>query len=313
MVTETTLQSDLVHNVDFDSILTTLTNLSEESIEPDITAKWFVIKISPDLATGELLNIGVGIIYRKKLFTKLIPNTTPLELLYGKASKENFSFLLHLLKSSTDSLLTLKSVSPHFSISSLKFVAGNSVEDILDRLYKSMVTLNLIQTSEKQNNHKGLSTEKVRSKIFNAIKNSDKYLAESIWHNENNPIVIPPDLGEKITLKHLQIWSTPNILQQHTKFGAIVSTDYIQATQSEFYLLQATQDIQRASASLNNNKEAGLFIYRPDTLPEKILDNVDNIIDHTHWLIKKNIGSRFTMEVESNMDTLINKTHAFAT
>ncbi|PIT23601.1 hypothetical protein [Snodgrassella communis] len=106
-----------------------------------IAAKWFVIKFSPDLATGELLNIGVGIIYNKQVFTKIIPNTKPFELLYGDHVKENLSFLLDLLKSSTDSLLALNSVSPHVSISSLKFVAGDSVDDMLDRLYKSMILI----------------------------------------------------------------------------------------------------------------------------------------------------------------------------
>jgi hypothetical protein len=107
----------------------------------DTSARWFVIRLSPDLATGELLNIGVGIIYNKQVFTKIIPNTKPFELLYGDHVKENLSFLLDLLKSSTDSLLALNSVSPHVSISSLKFVAGDSVEGMLDRLYKSMIRI----------------------------------------------------------------------------------------------------------------------------------------------------------------------------
>lgn len=106
----------------------------------DIAARWFVIRLSPDLATGELLNIGVGIIYNEQVFTKIIPNTKPFELLYGDHVKENLSFLLHLLKSSTDSFSALKSISPHFSFSPLKFIAGHSVEDI-DRLYKSMIPI----------------------------------------------------------------------------------------------------------------------------------------------------------------------------
>lgn len=313
MAIETTVQRyDLISNADFDSILTNLANLSQESIKPKISAKWFVIRISPDLATGELLNIGVGIVYRKKLFTKIIPNTIPLETLYGKSSKENFSFLLHLLNLSSESLKALQSISPHFSFSPLKFVSGDSTEEILNRLYRNMVTLNLIEAPEKQHNKLNLSTEDVRKKIFNAIKSKDKNLAERVWRDGKNPIKIPPNLGEEITLNNLQIWSTPNIAQQHTKFGAIVSTDYIQPHYSEFYLLQATQDIQLASASINNKKEAGLFIYRPDSLPNNTRENVDNIIDRAHWLIKKNIGSNFTMEVESNIKTLINRTQSFA-
>lgn len=313
MVTKKTFQNnDLTLNVDYNSIITSLNALSKESIKPKISAKWFVIRITPDLATGELLNIGVGIYYRKKLFTKLIPNTLPLEILYGKSSKENFGFLLHLLNRSSDNLLALKSISPHFSFSSMKFVSGNNIEDILERLFRSMVTLNLVETPEKQTNKHNLSTDKVRKKIFHALKSRDKKLTERIWHNEDNPIVIPPNLGEKITLNHLQIWSTPDITQKHTKFGAIVSTDYMQTSFSELYLLQTTLDIQRASVSLNHEKKAALLIFRPDTLSKNIQNDVDNMIDRTHWLIKKNISSGFVMEVESDLNTLINKTQAFA-
>ena len=313
-IKKTFQNNDLTSNFDFNSIIENLNALSKESIKPKISAKWFVIRITPDLATGELLNIGVGIYYRKKLFTKLIPNTMPLETLYGKSSRENFSFLLHLLNRSSDNLSALKSISPHFSFSSLKFVSGNSIEDILERLFRNIVTLNLIESPEKQINRNNLNTEKVRKKIFNALKSKDKNLTERIWHNEDNPIIIPPNLGEEIMLNHLQIWSTPNITQKYTKFGSIVSTDYMQKSYSELHFLQATQDIQRASVSLNHdsNKKAGLFIYRPDTLSECIKNDVDDMIDRTHWLINKNKDLDFTMEVESDLNKLIDQTQDFA-
>ena len=73
--------------------------LRNQSQDPIIKGRWFPIRLSPDLATGELLNIGIGFIdSNNQLHTKILSSTTPFRKLYGSAGASNFGFLLALLR-----------------------------------------------------------------------------------------------------------------------------------------------------------------------------------------------------------------------
>lgn len=124
------------------TILDTLTQLSDKtSITniPKINAKWFEIGFKPDIASMQIITIGTGVIYQNQLFTKLLTDTKLFELLYGAAAKENVNFLINLI-SKVSSYADLKQLSRNLFLSKPKFIAGETINEMLDRSFNSVVT-----------------------------------------------------------------------------------------------------------------------------------------------------------------------------
>lgn len=124
------------------TILDTLTQLSDKTSRtntPKINAKWFEIGFKPDIASMQIITIGTGVIYQNQLFTKLLTDTKLFELLYGAAAKENVNFLINLI-SKVSSYADLKQLSRNLFLSKPKFIAGETINEMLDRSFNSVVT-----------------------------------------------------------------------------------------------------------------------------------------------------------------------------
>ena len=279
-------------------------DLAEPPVSHALHGEWFVIRVSPDLATGEMLNIGVCVRIGGKTHTKILPNATPFFKLYGKSGRENMLFLFDLLRKQED---WTRPVSPQVSMSRPMPVSGNSIDEILDRLYRDMVILDMLK-DQSPNRDYGISTEKLRSKIFSYLKKENEDFANAVWRGGNNPVHIKTSIGNKV-LAHIQLWIPSDMARKQMRFASFVSVDYQRPIFPELHLLQAGQDIEVAHKAFKNTpRKAALFIYRPDNLTE-----FDNQIDITTWLLRKNLGSdKIDVEVESNTENLRKMALAFA-
>lgn len=279
-------------------------DLAEPPVSHALHGEWFVIRVSPDLATGEMLNIGVCVRIGGKTHTKILPNATPFFKLYGKSGRENMLFLFDLLRKQED---WTRPVSPQVSMSRPMPVSGNSIDEILDRLYRDMVILDMLK-DQSPNRDYGISTEKLRSKIFSYLKKENEDFANAVWRGGNNPVHIKTSIGNKV-LEHIQLWIPSDMARKQMRFASFVSVDYQRPIFPELHLLQAGQDIEVAHKAFKNTpRKAALFIYRPDNLTE-----FDNQIDITTWLLRKNLGSdKIDVEVESNTENLRKMALAFA-
>lgn len=279
-------------------------DLAEPPVSHALHGEWFVIRVSPDLATGEMLNIGVCVRIGGKTHTKILPNATPFFKLYGKSGRENMLFLFDLLRKQED---WTRPVSPQVSMSRPMPVSGNSIDEILDRLYGDMVILDMLK-DQSPNRDYGISTEKLRSKIFSYLKKENEDFANEVWRRENNPVHIKTFIGKRV-LEHIQLWIPSDMARKQMRFASFVSVDYRRPTFPELHLLQAGQDIEVAHKAFENTpQKAALFIYRPDNLTD-----FDNQIDTTAWLLRKNLGSdKIDVEVESNTENLRKMALAFA-
>lgn len=302
-------QAGLVDDTDIFSVLSAMTM---QVPKPAIKAKWAPIRISPNLATGEILNVGVCVLYRRKVHIKLLPNASPFESLYGKAGKDNFSFLLGIIGQHLAEQKSLSiDISPQVSLGKAHFVAGDSIHEILDRLYAGMVSLDLMCQKKDAPKERNVSTENLRRSVQSLLRKENAKFVESSWHDVSNPIIIPPSSsnGAPIHLPHLQLWSEPNIANSKIRFASFVSADYVKATAGDVHLLYAKQDIELAANYKDGKKEAGLFVYRPKDLSAEI----ENTIDNTYWLLKKNTDKKaaFRMEVEDDISKLASYAQAF--
>lgn len=109
-----------------------------------VHGQWFNIRFTPDLGTGERLNIGVGLIdVHGGIQTRMLSNFERLRRLYdGRVDLDGLHFLIETL----DSYWRNKghpSTSPiaNISFSDLKYASGSSVAEILDDLYTETVLL----------------------------------------------------------------------------------------------------------------------------------------------------------------------------
>lgn len=293
MATQTTLQHTLISSLE----------RMAEPVRPfAIQAQWCVISVMPDLATNERLNIGVCVLHDNSLHTRFLPNAEPFKKLYGKQKGENFSFLMNMVKQTLKPENWQYTCSPQIQHSKPQPVSGNSIDEILHRLYSSMVTLALIQ--KEPTTRANISTQDLRQVISNQWKQDNKNLVSRVWHYEDNPIIIPAewgDRGKQTELRHIQIWTPPDYANNTVRFGSFISLDYKQLAFAELHLLQATQDILQAHTSITKkSKQGALFIYHPHTNRGFLDNEVDNIF----YLLHNQMKSNLRFEVEDNIEKL---------
>lgn len=110
---------------------------------PALQGQWLNIRLIPDLNTGEVLNLGVGLRIDGQVYAKLLSDFSRLRGLYGERfDPEALDVLIEL----TRLQVTLgdwppRSPSPNIVFSAPKYAAGDSVEAILDDLYAVTVSL----------------------------------------------------------------------------------------------------------------------------------------------------------------------------
>jgi len=108
---------------------------------PRIQGKWCIIQIDPTLYREERINIGVAFrpLYGRKIFSRLLPSLNALGALYGEQSLDNLNFMLSILRKCLHDVRKVPDVSPHISFGQWKYASGNSVEEILDNMFKLQV------------------------------------------------------------------------------------------------------------------------------------------------------------------------------
>lgn len=122
------------------SVVDRLQSVASGPPTPAMTGRWLNIRICPDLALGELLNVGVGFVdsYSEKIHIRLVDRFDRFRLLYGEEFEHELRMMLRIL-GSTDLEDNREPPFPNIRFSELKFAAGNSVEEILDRLFEVTV------------------------------------------------------------------------------------------------------------------------------------------------------------------------------
>lgn len=295
-----------------------LDNLNEASTpapKPAVTGKWFEIRLTPDLVSGELLNIGVGFIQARTrlFFFKLLDSAAPFGCLYGPKGREQFGFLLNTVRESLASQGPISSISPHISYGQPRHAQGASVEAILDSLYQTVVTLGRRSVEIEAltaGYHVPRSTEHIRHKARIMMRKADPQGFTSYWRE--TPVSISAD-GHSRQLD-VQIWQQQGNLFSPRSFATIVSTCYRSPLYRKAYLTGAYQDLTVARNFLQHIQEkaakesrGGVFILR--SADDDYANDADNEIDTTVWALRKEYG--ITPHVEDNATKLLKQVLEF--
>ena len=122
------------------SIIDRMQSVASSPPFPAVTGRWFNIRICPDLALGELLNVGIGFTASdsEETHIRLVDQFDRFRLRYGREFEEELRMMLRVLRS-TGLQDNRNPPFPNVRFSELKFAAGNSLEEILDRLFRATV------------------------------------------------------------------------------------------------------------------------------------------------------------------------------
>ncbi len=247
--------------------------------EKNADYQWFNIQLTPDLASGETLNIGVATINPSgHINTKMLDYFDRLECLFHKSFTDEVKFIIkiieHELKSGNTSAIPVANV----SYTPARYAAGNDENQVLNTLYKTTVTLASFPKEPQKREFRPASNEEIRAIIFNKIKQniglSASFLAQSPMYNIDDG-----NSSHQLDLP----------LQGFGLLGSIVSAVYKSTDRIEMNILRAIVDLDIA-ARIHPKDRLGLFVCKPKIDKNFTQDNanaIDNLFDQADWKAKK--------------------------
>lgn len=279
---------------------------ADEIAEPRIKGKWFPIRLTPDLATGELLNIGVGFIdARRKLHVRMLDSARAFRCLYGNAGLENFSFLLTVAREHFQRVGKPESPSPHILIGPRAYAAGGSVDEILDQLFHTMVTLGGMEEEEVEaTNVETMDTPKLRKLVFRMAKKYSPTIFNRMFRDQ--PISLDDASGQPHALD-LPLWaSDPELFRDGPRYGTIVSAHFRSPVYRGFNLDGGCMNLWNTRSIIQNSGRGGFLILRPSEgtqgFDQSLINDIDNEIDRVVWPFLK--MKNMLVEVSSDPETI---------
>lgn len=261
---------------------------AEDTRGATTTGKWFPIRVTPDLVTGELLNIGVGFLdAKRKLHLKLIDSARPFQCLYGPAGLENFTFLLTVVREHLQKTGRAESPSPHITFGPRKFASGDTPEAILDSLYETMVTLAARDAGEDadETGAKRIDTSAFRKLVFKAAKKSSEALYSRLFRHD--PVVMTDAEGQRHELDLPLYAADSDLFRDGPRYGTFVSAFFRSPVYRGFHLDGGVRNLWNTRAILPGNGRGGLFILRPPDgtkgYTNAAMDDIENDIDRATW------------------------------
>ena len=255
-----------------------LSSLATPVPAPKVSGQWFNIRYCPDLAGGELLNIGVGYVdeQRRKVHARLIENLEAFRVLFGESYEEEVRFALDVVKSA---LANREIESPLRSVvfSERRFAAGENEQELLDRLFEATVSFNEAKAVGVARREAAQNNATVRKSVFDAIRLKVDLRADRIIAQE--PIYLARE-GDRTYPLDIPIRSDHLL-------GSLVSASYRTKQPLENNLLRASLDLETAARIFSQDR-LGFFVMRSiETLEASIGRALDDVIDTICWKLHK--------------------------
>jgi hypothetical protein len=278
--------------------------LKPEKSRSAVCGNWFNIRLRPDIATGELLNIGVGFIDGGgRVYSRVLKDFSRLNCLYDdRIDIEDIEFIAEITENLLDrtrfSEIERLQFSPNILFSERKYAAGQSIDSIITPLFNDTVTLawpHPEKLYDESDRFKYYNNSSVRKAVFSKLRELMGYAAEDIISKDPKYTI---NVGNKIRELDLPLQSS----RAHVT-GTIVSAWYKNLYRAEHNILKAAMDLRTAKKYLKENK-FGLFVFQPDItsgLDEHALDQIEDIIDQSAWQLRMD---GIDVAVESKEDDL---------
>ena len=260
-----------------------------------LRGEWPLIQWNPDIATEELLNIGVALNIDGQLKLKMLDYFERLTCLFDDSAIEHLRGVIELSENAI--VNNCNNFSDQIVLRHKGVTKGLSEKEILERLYNRVITLG------RPCHNKNLIRHEFKVVHSNALINRvTKNLRQSFKNNDELLRFLP---NEKYIHHHDDTFLVP--LRSDRAFGSIVSvvspnTDKIKAN-----YLTNVNDLK--TASIIENKEATFFVLAPsddelNKLDSTKAEQIDSLIDS---LNRKQIQQGVKIESEYSEDVLKDK------
>ncbi len=253
-----------------------LLEIAHKTPAPQIEGQWQSIQLRPDFAEDELLNIGVLFTTHENRQYKLLDTFDKFSHLYGDVAADELQFIIKALRASLSKGADAAPF-PSINLGNPKFARGSSIDDVVERLFSTSVTLSGPAHQRKKAKGRFLSTTDLRNEVFNIIKVHASINAERIIASDSD--LLFSDTTSEIAL------DIP--LQTKTQLGTIISASFSTPENVERALLKGYLDLTTAMM-IRGTRSSGFFVFKPDNLlPGDKQIKVDNVVDIIDWKLKK--------------------------
>lgn len=236
---------------------------------------WQTITLRPDFASNEALNIGVIFKHHGQIAFRLLDSVDKFMRLYGEAAEDELQFLLRAIQGALRQN-TLPQF-PSISFGPQALARGDSVDEIVERLYATCVTLSGPAYRPQHERAKFINNTFVRHEVFRHIRLMAGVAAEQVIASDaeflfkDKDRVIPLD----IPLRH------------ERRLGTVVSAAFSSPENVERALLRAFFDLTTAMR-ISDSTSGSFFVFRPKEFRQKVTQQkIDNVIDVTAWKVGK--------------------------
>lgn len=256
--------------------------LSQNNDRNLVKGNWFNIRWTPDLATGEKLNIGVGFIENGRVHSRLLSYFDRLRCLYGERGIYHVELITAVVG---ENLRQNKTESPIAQVTydNSGFAQGFSIDEILTSLFEQTVPLQKkIRVSTNSNKRfMSLNTDKLYTCLVDELKMKAALQFEKFVPADSS-IFINDHSGQH----ELFVPFRDNV----NLVGGLASTVYSNIQTIELNLLKAARDVE-AAIKLGRGKNASVFILKPGDEIEKLrpeqIISIENTLDKFDWHMNK--------------------------
>lgn len=281
-------------------------NLFNDSLSGDLlSGEWFTIRFMPDRVSGEVFNIGVVFVDdHKKCHYRILENTDAFRCLFGAKGSENIKFMLDMVEEMLKRNNYRITPSPHISYSIQQTARGESVDEILNDLYRSMISLICTHDTEKKpKKNQTLGTTLLRQKVFSQIESQNKGIKDKIYKPE--PFLIRSNSNEKGMLVDMPIsrygLGNSNVRAEH--YGTIVSAAYLDDIHRRYNIdYVGCTNVTNCCETLGKSIKAGIIIYVPpvdnDIFTEKVQLNIENELDKCLQSLEKMVKNGYDIDIQ---------------
>lgn len=268
-----------------------------------ISGSWFTVRFMPDRISGEIFNIGVVFIDKNsKCHYRILETTDAFQCLFGTSGAANIKFLLDVVEEMfTNNNYTI-TPSPHIIYSNYQTARGESVNEILDDLYRSMVSL-ICKDEKKSKKNQTIGTTQLRQKVFNQIESKRKGMKEKIYNPE--PFLIKNNSNEKGMLVDMPIskYSLGNSTTRAEYYGTIVSAAYLDDIHRRYNIdYVGCTNVTNCCEILGKSIKASIIIYVPPVddiiFTEAVQINIQNELDKCLYSLEKMNKDGFDIDIQ---------------
>lgn len=254
--------------------------ISDFSEVPVSSGEWFAIQWTPDMATGEKLNIGVC--FRDSSgssYVQVLEYFERINCLYSQSAVLHLRLACDVAKEA----VMLNQYVETANISGITFVPkgfaqGKSPDDILSSLFSNVVPLAIRKTKPKEKAYYPISRERLYTIMDGHLKNSLEY-------NEYFEMVEPTPVKRVHLGNQVQSLFLPYTAGR--SIATIASAAYADENTAKCHLYDAQRDISLAIGNFNEYSSGAIFILSPNNdLKVEKRDQVDSEIDKFCWYLK---------------------------